>query len=255
MIIDTHAHLMFEQFDGEVEAVIERAKAAGVTTIINIGCGKESSFKAVEMADKYPSLYATVGLHPYDAEEFTAELFVQWEKLIMENQKIVAIGECGLDYVKCEVDKEVQKATFREHLKLADKTGLPVVVHGRGAEEDCLTILEEFPNVYAVFHCYGGDVNLARRLWGKGYLTSFTGVITYPTAGDYIEIIDEVPMDKFMVETDCPYLAPQEYRGKRNEPAYVVEVVNKIAQIKEIPVTEVVRMSTDTAKSFFLRMP
>lgn len=261
MIIDTHAHLMFEQFEGKVEEVIARAKAAGVEKIVNAGCGIESSRQSIEMADKYEGLYATVGCHPYDAADVTEELMAEWEKLINENKKIVAVGECGLDYVKAKVDPEIQKKAFRMQLQLAQRTGLPVIVHNRDADDDCLEILDEFsgndekPQIYAVFHCFGSNVEFARKVWYRRHLTSFTGIITYPNSEELLKVVDEVPMDSFMVETDCPYLAPQNYRGEQNEPAYVVDVVKKIAEMKGGASDDsVMRASTQNAQQFFLRM-
>lgn len=260
MIIDTHAHLNFKQFRGEVNAVLERARAAGVEKIVNVGCDVKSSRRAHEMSLKYDGLFATLGLHPYDALEATPELMEEWERLISENEKIVAIGECGLDYFKARVSREDQKKAFRMQLELARRVGLPVVVHNRDADEDSLEILKEFDGsdgkrrVEAVFHCYGSNVEFARKLWYQGYMTSFTGVITYPKAVEIVAVAGEVPMDMFMVETDCPYLAPQKFRGERNEPAYVVEVVKKIAELRRISVEEVARISTENALEFFFRM-
>jgi TatD DNase family protein len=259
MVIDTHAHLMFGEFEGDVEGAILRAKEAGVSRIINVGCGVESSQKSVEMAAKYPELFATLGIHPYDAIDVNEELMGKWELLINDNKKIVAIGECGLDYVKAEVSKEQQMLAFRLQATLAKKTGLPLIVHNRGADEDCLKILDEVIEtgegpLNVVFHCYSSDVSFARKLWYRGFMISFTATITYPTAVDALVVVDEMPMDSFMVETDCPYLAPQEYRGQRNEPAYVLEVIKKIAEVKEIPADQVARIATENAEGFFWRM-
>lgn len=254
MIIDTHAHLMFKEFKGDVEAVVERARTVGVEKIVNVGCDLESSKQAVEMARRYEDLYATLGLHPYDALYANEDLMAEWEKLILENKKIVAVGECGLDYFKARIPKEDQKKAFRMQLELAKKLNLPVIIHNRDADDECLEILEEFTDkgrLEAVFHCFGSNVQFARKLWYKGYWTSFTGVITYSKAENLREVVSEVPMDMFMVETDCPYLAPQRYRGQRNEPAYVAEVVRKIAEIRNISVKEIERMSTKNAEKFF----
>lgn len=251
MIIDTHAHLMFPEFEGQVPLIIENAKNAGVEKIINIGCDVKTSAKAIALSEKFDCCFATVGLHPYDADDCTPELMFIWEELISKNKKIVAVGEMGLDYVKAKVPKDVQKNAFRMQLALATKFGLQVVVHNRGADEDCLEILREFEDVKAVFHCYGSDVNFARKLWYYGYTVSFTGIITYPNADELSVVVDEVPMKYFFVETDCPYLAPQKYRGKRNEPAYVVEVVEKIAAIKNLPIKDIQRISTENAERFF----
>lgn len=254
-MIDTHAHLMFPQFKDDFEGVIKRAASAGVSKIINVGCDEESSAQAVKMALQYDFLYATVGLHPYDAEKASREIFDKWERIILGYasalKRIVAIGETGLDYVKAEVDKEKQKRSFRMHLELAQKVELPVIVHNRGADEDCFELLQQFPKVCAVFHCYASNLEFARKVWEAGYFTSFTGIITYPSAADLREVVKNVPMDKFLVETDCPFLAPQEYRGKRNEPAYVAEVVKCIAEVKGLSIDEIDEISTKNAIGFF----
>ncbi|MFH1218668.1 MAG: TatD family hydrolase [Candidatus Peregrinibacteria bacterium] len=258
MIVDTHAHLMFKDFRGEVKEVIERAKSVGVERIINVGCNKQTSREAVEMLDRHEGLFATLGLHPYDSLECGDDLMEEWAELILKNKKIVAIGECGLDYFKAKVGKEDQKRAFIAQLGLAKKTGLPVIIHNREADEDCFEILEEFEKengkVEVVFHCFGSDVEFARRCWYKGYYTSFTGVITYPTAQKLRDVVREAPMNLFMVETDCPFLAPQKYRGGRNEPVYVVEVVKEVAEIKGLRVDEVEKASTENAEEFFLRI-
>lgn len=253
MIIDTHAHLMFDKFKGEVDQVVERAKAVGVEKIINVGCTVKDAIRSHEMSLEYEELYATLGLHPYDALDASDELMEKWEKLIKENKKIVAIGECGLDYAKADVPKEDQKKAFRMQLKLAQKVGLPVIIHNREADEDTMEILEEF-DVDAVFHCYSSNIEFARKLWYKGYFTSFTGVVTYPSAEDLLKVVEEAPMDKFMVETDCPFLAPQTHRGERNEPSYVVEVVEKIAEIKKLTPEDIARISTENAEELFFRL-
>ncbi len=260
MIIDTHAHLMFDKFEGEVDQVIERAKAVGVEKIINVGCTLKDAIRSHEMSLEYEGLYATLGLHPYDALDASDELMEKWAGLIKENEKIVAIGECGLDYAKADVPKEDQKKAFRMQLKLAQKVGLPVIIHNREADEDTMEILEEFDGsdgerrVEAVFHCYSSNIEFARKLWYKGYFTSFTGVVTYPSAEDLLKVVEEAPMDKFMVETDCPFLAPQTHRGERNEPSYVVEVVEKIAEIKRSSPDQIARISTENAEELFFRL-
>jgi TatD DNase family protein len=262
MIVDTHAHLMFSEFDEDREETLVRAFAAGVKKIINIGCGEESSAQAVAMMkefegrDDLPRLYATVGLHPYDAGDLREDLIDEWRTWIVEDLKsgkrgIVGIGETGLDYFKSKVDPEIQKKSFRRHMKFADEMNLPVVVHNRDADEDCLEILKEFPGVQAVFHCYGSSLDFAKRVWEAGYYTSFTGIVTFKNADALREVVAAVPMDRLMVETDCPYLAPQEYRGKRNEPAYVAEVVKMIAEVKNLTNDEIAEISTKNAGKLF----
>lgn len=249
-MIDTHAHLMMSEFDADREAVVGRAREAGLVAIINVGCGLELSRQSVAMADgKF--LYATVGLHPYDAMDFSGDLMKEWVELIGNDKKIVAVGETGLDFVKAEVDHEKQKESFRGHIKLALDSGLPLIVHSRGAEQECLDLLKEFAGVRAVFHCFGGSMEVAEKIWEAGFWTSFTGIVTYPSAVGLREVVAAVPLDRFMVETDCPYLAPQKYRGKRNEPAYVVEVVAEIARVKGISFEEAAKISTENAGNFF----
>lgn len=263
MIIDTHAHLMFPEFDEDREAVIARARAAGLEKIVNVGCGAASSELSLKMAKEDRAarkegfalgdfLYATLGLHPYDALDISEELLAKWEKWISEDrEKIVAIGETGLDYFKGQVDNEKQKLSFRKHLELAVKVDLPVIVHNRGADEDSLNLLQEFKGVRAVFHCYGSTLEFARRVWAAGFMTSFTGIVTYPSAKELREVVKEVPLNQFMVETDCPYLAPQSYRGKRNEPAYVVETLKMIAEMKGMDLSAIELAAAENSRRFF----
>jgi len=252
-MIDTHAHLMLDQFEGEVDEVIKRAKAAGVEKIINVGCDLKSCKQVVEMLSVDDCLYATLGLHPYDAADATDAVMADWEKQIKDNERIVAIGECGLDYFKAEVPKDVQEKAFRLQLELAQSLNIPIIIHNREADDDCLKIMDDY-KVGAVFHCYGSTAEFARKLWYRGIYTSFTGIITYPKSEELQVVVDEVPMDLFMVETDCPYLAPQKYRGERNEPAYLTEVVSKIGELKNLPEKDVARISTENASEFFLRL-
>ncbi|MBU1151477.1 TatD family hydrolase [Patescibacteria group bacterium] len=257
MIIDTHAHVSFPQFEGEVLAVLERAKEAGVEKIVNVGCDPKSCKDSVRMVAEHENVYGTLGMHPYEAAGVSLDLMREWEKVIAGDagKKIVAIGECGLDYFKADVPREVQKEAFRLQVDLAKGVGLPLIVHNRNADEDCLEILDEMAeDLNVVFHCYGSDLNFAQKLWQRGIYTSFTGIITYPNARNLHEVVREVPMDLFMVETDCPYLAPQNHRGERNEPAYVVEVVREVARLKGKSFKEIARVSTDNAERFFKKL-
>ncbi|MFA5820771.1 MAG: TatD family hydrolase, partial [Candidatus Gracilibacteria bacterium] len=194
-MIDTHAHIMFPEFAADLEAVLERAAAAGVEKIVAVACDLKSCDGARELAEKYPQVYATLGLHPYEAESVNEELLKKWEEEILKNKKIVAIGECGLDYFKAKVEKSVQKKAFEMQLEFAVKMNLPVIIHNRDADEDCLEILKKFEKVHAVFHCFEGDVSFAQSLWAAGYLTSFTGIVTYPKAEKLREVLSMVPLD------------------------------------------------------------
>jgi len=251
MLIDTHAHLMFPEFKDDIDDVIKRANDAGVKKMINVGCDLKSCGQTLEMLQKYECLYSTLGMHPYEAAHVTQELMDSWQKLIKENKKIVAIGECGLDYFKANVPKDVQKAAFKMQLELAKKVNLSVIVHNRDADDDCLEILRDYPTLKVVFHCYGSSLEFARKLWEVGIFTSFTGIVTYPKAQTIRDVVLEVPLDRFMVETDCPYLSPQLYRGKRNESSFVTEVVHEISRVKNLSYKEVERISTENAVAFF----
>lgn len=263
MFIDSHAHLMFEDFEADLPEVILRAREAGVGKIVNVGCGVEYAKKALAMNESVDRqwsdfLYTTVGLHPYDAADLSEELMREWEDLILKDRRVVGVGETGLDYFKAKVPKDVQRKSFVRHLELARRCGVPVIIHNREADEDCLEILDEFQGeedwVDVVFHCYGSNLEFAEKLWKRGYYTSFTGIITYPNAADLREVVKQAPMDKILIETDCPYLSPQSVRGKRNEPANVVEVARKIAEVKGMEMGELERQLEENTKKFFTRM-
>lgn len=248
---------MFKEFEKDLDEVLKRAKDAGVQRIVNVGCDLKSCQQSVAMAKEYDFLYATLGMHPYEADFVNEELMSEWRKIIAENKKVAAIGECGLDYFKAKVDREIQKNAFRLQIKLALEFGLSLIVHNRDADSDCLQILdEEFAGgkkVPVVFHCYGSNLAFAKKLWERGIMTSFTGIVTYPNAKEVREVVENVPMNLFMVETDCPYLAPQNHRGKRNESSYVLEVVREIARVKGISFKDVENVSTENALRFFYK--
>lgn len=266
MIIDTHAHLQFPEFDPDIEDVLVRAGEAGVGKIINVGCSIVACDKALELIEKYDGkagveLFATLGLHPYDAEALTDDVLIKWEEKIKKFnsdgvRKIVAVGEIGLDYFKAQVPKDVQMDAFKKQIEFAQKMNLPIVVHNREADEDSLRILRESGlgksgNGKVVFHCYGSSLEFARELWAEGFYTSFTGIITYPNAANLREVVAECPDDRWMVETDCPYLAPQSLRGQRNEPSYVKEVLEKVAEVKGIEAEEAENIQEKNAVEFY----
>jgi TatD DNase family protein len=254
MIIDTHAHLMSKDYNGELDQILNNAKKVSVERVINIGFDLESSIQAIEIANKYPQCYSAIGIHPYDSAQFSDKLIDEWGSKIINNKKIVAIGECGLDYFKCDVSVDLQKHVFREQIKIAQKASLPIIVHNRDADNDTLEILDEFEGLKVVFHCFGSDLNFAKKLWDRGFYTSFTGIITFPKADNIREVVKNVPLDRFMVETDCPWLAPQDVRGQRCEPAFVVSIVKKIAEIRGMSFSDIEEISTKNAFSFFSRM-
>lgn len=250
MIIDTHCHIQFKPLVSNLEAVIHRAHEAGVGKMIVVGCDIESTRSAIEIAEKHDGIYAAVGLHPQDAKKLTDQMWKQFQELA-SHQKVVAIGETGLDFFKEYSPREVQIEVLKKHISLALELNLPLIVHNRYSDEQCLEILKEQKVKDAVFHCFGSDVEFARKVWMAGYFTSFTGIITYPSARNLHAVVEECPMDAMMIETDCPYLAPQKYRGGKNEPAYVTEVAKQVAHLKNMSYDDVSKITTENANNFF----
>lgn len=251
MIWDTHAHLDDEQFDMDRDEVIQRARDVGITNIVNIGHTEENSRNAVEIASEYPFIYATVGIHPHDAKDCTESTWELMERLA-QNPKVVAIGEIGLDYYRDLSPRDIQRKVFIRQLELANQLRLPIVIHNRDAHGDILQIVKKHPpEEGGVFHSYSGSWEMARELLAMGFYLSFSGPLTYKNARHSVEVAAKVPKDRFVVETDCPYLTPVPYRGKRNEPAYVREVLEKVAELKGIPFEEAARLSSENAKRLF----
>ena len=252
--IDIHSHLQFPQFDSDREEVIARMKKNGVGAIV-VGTDFESSKKAVELAEQHENLWASVGMHPNDNTE---EIFnFDAYKKLTENSKVVAIGECGLDYFRnenSEEEKKRQKEIFELHIKLAVRSNLPLMLHVRDAYEDILEILIQNKKRYGDklrgnVHFFAGDLEIAKRLFAMDFSVSFTGVVTFTS--DYDEVIKSAPIDMVMTETDSPYVAPKPYRGKRNEPTYVKEVAHKIAEIRGENINELQKRFIDNFKTRF----
>ncbi|MFC1599720.1 TatD family hydrolase [Patescibacteria group bacterium] len=250
MIIDTHCHIQFKPLSNNIDAVIHRAHEAGVGKMIVVGCDIESTEGALKIAESHDGIYAAVGLHPQDSKKLTDQMWEEFRKLA-KHEKVVAIGETGLDFFKEYSPKDVQIRVLKQHIVLAKELDLPLIVHNRDSDEQCLEVLQEEGVKDAVFHCFGSNVEFARKVWMAGYYTSFTGIITYPTARNLHAVVEECPMDAMMVETDCPYLAPQKYRGGKNEPSYVVEVAKEIAQLKNMSYDDVSRITSENAHNFF----
>ena len=248
MLIDTHAHLDFEQFDKDRDIVIKRAFSSGVERIINIGTNFEASKKSIELAEKYENIYATVSLHPIDVDEedFNDEKFLELAK----HPKVVAIGETGLDYYH-QSDKNKQKEVFKKLIKIAVILDKPIIIHSREADEDIISILKnsKLPSKKGVIHCFGKDYNIAKKFLDLGFSISYTGNITYNP--QKMSSSKEVPLEKILVETDCPFMAPVPFRGQRNEPAYVRYVAEKIAEIKEISFNEVAEITSQNCFYLF----
>lgn len=248
--IDTHAHLDFSQFENDLDNVLNNAKKNKVEKIINIGCNLERSQKTLDLANKFENIWAAVGVHPSDVQDFNDSVLKEIYELA-KAQKVVAVGEVGLDYFHPDYDKEKQKEAFIAQIKIAQELNKPLVVHTREAGKDVLEILNKEKHAKVVIHCFSETQEFAEEALKRGYMLSFTGIITYPKADEVRQVVANTPLDRIMIETDCPFLAPQKYRGNRNEPAYVVEVAKKIAEIKEIGLDEVARVTTKNAERFF----
>lgn len=247
-LIDSHAHMDSTQFDEDRDEVFKRIKEK-MDFVVNIGYDLESSKKGVEYSKKYDFIYAAVGVHPDDIEGYNDKLEAQLEKLT-ENEKVLAVGEIGLDYHWMTRPKEEQKDIFRRQMRLAERCKKPVVIHSREAMEDTVNILKEFPNVKGIFHCYPGSVETALQVMDNYYL-GIGGVLTFKNAKKLVEVVEKVPLDKLILETDCPYMAPTPFRGKRNEPVYVEYVARKIAEIKGITYEEVVEATNKNTRKAY----
>lgn len=252
MLFDTHAHYDSRQFDADRDQVLAGLKSRGVGLVVNPGCDLPSSRMAVELAERYPFLYAAVGFHPEELEG--AELSdLDAIRELAAHPKVVAIGEIGLDYywVKDQEGRRKEQDFFRAQLALAEELGLPVIVHDREAHGDSLAIVKEFPGVRGVFHCFSGSVEMARELVDLGWMISFTGVLTYHNARKAVEAAQAIPLDRLMIETDSPYMAPVPCRGQRNDSGLVIHTCEKLAEIKGISVEECARITMENGMRFF----
>jgi TatD DNase family protein len=253
MFIDTHAHLTFPEYQIDLPEVIKRAQEANLEAIIDIALDDQAIKRSLRMAEEYPGfVYTAAGLHPHDASEWTDDIPQKIRELAKE-KKIVAIGEMGLDFHYKLSPIEKQKEVFRKFLQLSQELDLPAVIHSRDASKDTLLIINEENQgkLKGVLHCFSGDMDLAKKTLEIGLFISFTGNITFPKADKARIAAKEIPLDRIMIETDCPFLAPQSYRGKRNEPAYVVKVAEQIAAVKGMAIEEVAKQTTENAKRFF----
>lgn len=250
MLIDTHCHLDFPDFDIDRDEVIKRAKNKGIGYIVNIGSSIEGSKSSLELSKEYDFIYATVGLHPHEADRFNKEAQATLEELA-KNDKVVAIGECGLDYYKNYSKVENQKTLFIYLVKLAKDLNLPLVIHNRQANVDTLKILKQVMPKRIVVHCFSGDEHFLKKCLDLGFFISFTCNITYKKAQNLRNLVKIVPLERLFLETDAPFLAPEGLRGKRNEPSYVEHLAQEISRIKELSIEEVARATTDNAKRFF----
>ena len=256
MLIDSHTHLDDLRYDTDRAHVLQRAEDAGIEAMVTIGCDLATSRAAVELAQAHPTIFATIGVHPHEAKEIGEGWYDSFRSLA-RHPKVVAYGEIGLDYHYDHSPREIQRERFREQVYLARELGLPLIIHTREAQEDTVTILMEegAAEVGGVFHCFSGDAWLAKDALDLGFYLSFSGVLTFKNATMLRDIAKTVPLDRLMVETDCPYLAPVPYRGKRNEPAYVQYVAETLAQVRgNGSIETIARATVENTKRIF-RIP
>jgi TatD DNase family protein len=249
-LIDTHCHLDFPEYDPDRDAVIRQARESGVSHIINIGSSLEGSRRACELSEKYDCVYASVGVHPHEADAFNSNMLAELETLARK-EKVVAIGETGLDYFKNYSKQESQPPLFKSLINLAKTLGLPLVIHSRQAHRETLEILKEAMPVRAVVHCFSGPLEFLNDCLDLDFFISFTCNITYKKAEDLRQLVKVAPLEKLFLESDAPFLAPEGYRGRRNEPWFVRLLAEEIARIKGISAEEVARITTANAKNFF----
>ena len=251
-LFDTHAHYDADAFDADRMEVLSSMPGQGVELILNPGCDLKSSQTAVELAERFPFVYAAVGVHPEECADWNAEHDIPVLEALAQNPKVRAIGEIGLDYHWAEnPPRELQQQAFHAQLELAEKLNLPVIVHDRDAHHDCLDIVRAHPNVTGVYHCYSGGVEDAKTLMKLGWMISFTGSITFKNARRALEVIDLLPLDRMMIETDSPYMSPEPFRGRRNDSGRVHLVAEAIARRKGLDPEEVARITLENGKRFF----
>ena len=257
MFVDSHAHIDGPEFDADREEVIERAHAAGISAILNVGTGDPHSGafeRAIELGKSHESIYTAIGTHPHDARFYNDEAEERTKSLIEGGERVVAWGEIGLDFHYDNSPREVQVAVFKRQLRAAGDLNLPVIIHTREAETETIEILKsdyDGADRRGVFHCFSGSEDLARRALEVGFMISFSGIVTFKKADELRNIARLVPLDRLLIETDCPYLTPVPYRGKRNEPAYVVEVARCLAGLHGLEIEQLARVTTENFMRFF----
>ncbi len=251
MIWDTHAHLDDPRYQGDFQGVLDNMAQAQITRVTNVGYDLPSSERSVRLAHQYDAVYAAVGVHPHDAQGAAEET---WEGLtqLAQEDKVIAWGEIGLDYYRDLSPRKIQQEVFIRQIELADQAGLPIIIHNRDAHQDLLEIVKAHtPKKGGVFHCYSGSWEMAKLILNLGFYISFAGPLTFKNARHTVEVAEKVPLDRFLVETDSPYLTPEPYRGKRNEPAYVRQVVERFATIRGLEIEEAARLAFGNGNRLF----
>lgn len=251
MLFDTHAHLDDHAFDADRETLLDTLPQQGLALVMNPGCNLESSRNAVALANRYDYLYAAVGSHPDAADEVTPAVLDEYRMLCKQNNKVKAIGEIGLDYHYEDIPRHIQQRAFRAQMALAQELNLPVIIHEREAHEDGMAIIREFPDVTGVFHCYSGSAEMARQLVDRGWYIGFTGVLTFKNARKALEVASCIPLERIVLETDCPYMSPEPFRGKRNDPSRLIYMAQKLAALRNLSVEEIHAITTDNGKRLY----
>lgn len=251
MIFDTHAHLDDRAFDTDHAALLSQLPGLGLALVMNPGCSLASSRAAAALAENYDYVYAAVGSHPDAADEVTEDVLEQYRQLARQCPKVRAIGEIGLDYHYEDIPREVQQRAFRAQMALARELELPVIVHEREAHEDGMRIVEEFPQVTGVFHCYSGSLEMAKVLIRRGWYIGFGGVLTFKNARKAVEAASQIPLDRLVLETDCPYMSPEPFRGRRNDPGRLHLVAERLAQLRGLSAEEIENITLENGKRLY----
>ena len=251
MLFDTQAHMDDHAFDEDRAELLASLPGQGLALVMNPGCSLASSYNAVKLANSHDYIYAAVGSHPDVADEVNENTLAEYRKLCKLNSKVKAIGEIGLDYHYEDIPREIQLKAFRAQMELARELNLPVIVHERDAHEDGMQVVRDFPDVTGVFHCYSGSAEMARQLVDKGWYIGFTGVLTFKNARKAVEVAASIPLDRVVLETDCPYMAPEPFRGKRNDPGKIYRMAEKLADIRGLSVEEIHAITVENGKKLY----
>ena len=253
MLIDTHAHIQMQEFDADRAEVLTRATAAGVDLMVTVGYHLAASRKAVELAQRYPQVYAGVGIHPHDAETYD-DAAEESLRDLAKQPKVVAIGETGLDFYRDRSPRAVQAEAFRRQIRLARELDLALIIHDRDAHGETMQLLESEGAGRVVLHCFSGDLAMAEEAWARGYYVSIAGPVTYPKSETLRAVVRKAMTDRLLLETDCPFLPPQAFRGRRNEPAHLVHTAQEVARLMGLPLAELSDLTTNNARRLF-RLP
>ena len=251
MLFDTHAHMDDRAFDADREELLAALSGQGLGLVLNPGCSLASSRNVDALTRQYDYIYGAVGSHPDAADEVTEAVLEEYRTLCKLNPKIKAIGEIGLDYHYEDIPRQIQQKAFRMQMELARERKLPVIVHEREAHEDGMKIVEEFPEVTGVFHCYSGSLEMAKWLVSRGWYIGFTGVLTFKNARKAVEVAANIPLDRIVLETDCPYMSPEPFRGKRNDPGKLYRMAEKLADLRGLTVEEIHAVTMENGKRLY----